>query len=69
MTKEAAKRGGPAALRYFYLGQGVIIGGALTSSAIAGTVAYDKWSKRRAAAETATEAAASERPLTPRPAQ
>ncbi|MFH9400595.1 hypothetical protein [Streptomyces sp. NPDC017638] len=50
LAKEAAKRGGPLALRYFYRGQGIIIGSALTGGAIAGTVAYDKWSKRRAAA-------------------
>ncbi|MFI1734909.1 hypothetical protein ACH40E_38000 [Streptomyces acidicola] len=64
LAKEAAKRGGPVALRYFYRRQGVIIGGALTGGAIAGTVAYDKWSKRRAAAaaepvaESTTEAPA-----------
>ncbi|CAM5724717.1 hypothetical protein [Streptomyces coeruleorubidus] len=49
------------------------IGGAITDGAIAGTVAYDKWSKRRAAAEaapeTTTEAASSQRPLAPGPAQ
>ncbi|WP_109006250.1 hypothetical protein [Streptomyces rishiriensis] len=50
LSKEAAKRGGPVALRYFYRSQGVIIGGVLTGGAIAGTVAHDKWSKRRAAA-------------------
>ncbi|MFC4033860.1 hypothetical protein ACFO3J_20595 [Streptomyces polygonati] len=33
----------PFALRCFYLGQGVLVGGALTG----GTIAYDKWSKRR----------------------
>ncbi|MFB7220259.1 hypothetical protein [Streptomyces sp. NPDC056227] len=74
LAKEAAKRGGPVALRYFYRGQGVIIGGAITGGAIAGTVAYDKWSKRRAVAaeaapETTTEAASSERPPAPGPAQ
>lgn len=64
LAKEAAKRGGPVALRCFYCGQGVIIGSALTGGAIAGTVAYDKWSKRRAAAaaepvgESTTEASA-----------
>ncbi|MFH8371750.1 hypothetical protein [Streptomyces sp. NPDC018031] len=47
LAKEAAKRGGPVALRYFYRGQGFVIGGALTGGVI---VAYDKWSKRRAAA-------------------
>lgn len=62
LAKEAAKRGGPVALRYFYRGQGFIIG--VTGGAIAGTVAYDKWSKRRAAAaaepvaESTTEAPA-----------
>ncbi|AQU68738.1 hypothetical protein [Streptomyces niveus] len=58
LAKEAAKRGGPTALRAFYTGRGIIIGGAITSASIAGTVAYDKWSKRRtaAAAETASDA-------------
>ncbi|MFB7575728.1 hypothetical protein [Streptomyces sp. NPDC056165] len=71
LAKEAAKRGGPLALRYFYTGRGVIIGGAVTGATIAGTVAYDRWSKRRAAAraeaapETTTEAASSERPPAP----
>lgn len=71
LAKEAAKRGGPVALRYFYRGQGFIIGGFVTGGAIAGTVAYDKWSKRRAAAEaaTTTEAASSERPPAPGPTQ
>lgn len=50
LAKEASKRGGPLALRLFYLGQGILIGSALTGGAIAGTVAYDRWSKRRAAA-------------------
>ncbi|MGW0512404.1 hypothetical protein ACWC4C_44015 [Streptomyces olivaceoviridis] len=63
LAKEAAKRGGPLALRCFYLGQGVLIGSVLTGGAIAGTVAYDKRSKRRAAAaepvaESTTEAPA-----------
>jgi uncharacterized membrane protein YebE (DUF533 family) len=73
LAKEAAKRGGPVALRNFYRGQGVIIGGVITGGAIAGTVAYDKRSKRRAAAEaapeTTTEAASSEHPPAPGPAQ
>ena len=58
LAKEAAKRGGPTALRAFYTGRGIIIGGAITSASIAGTVAYDKWSKRRTAAavETASDA-------------
>jgi hypothetical protein len=64
LAKEAAKRGGPLGLRCFYLGRGVMIGSVLTGGAIAGTVAYDKWSKRRAAAaaepvgESTTEAPA-----------
>ncbi|WP_331734956.1 hypothetical protein OG590_39500 (plasmid) [Streptomyces goshikiensis] len=49
LTKEAGKRGGPEALRYFYRGQGVLIGAALTGASIAGTVAYEKWRARRAA--------------------
>lgn len=53
LTREAAKRGGPVALRYYYRGQGVILGGILASAAIAGTVAHDKWNRRRAAAESA----------------
>ncbi|THA54244.1 hypothetical protein [Streptomyces sp. A1136] len=56
LAKEAAKRGGPAALRAFYTGRGVIIGSALTGAAIAGTVAHDKWSKRRAATAAAEPA-------------
>ncbi|PJE95920.1 hypothetical protein CUT44_19085 [Streptomyces carminius] len=58
LAKEAAKRGGPTALRAFYTRRGIIIGGAITSASIAGTVAYDKWSKRRTAAtaETASDA-------------
>ncbi|MFD6152236.1 hypothetical protein [Streptomyces sp. NPDC060243] len=58
LAKEAAKRGGPTALRAFYTGRGIIIGGAITSASIAGTVAYDKWSKRRTAAAAAAAAAA-----------
>ncbi|MFE9847897.1 hypothetical protein ACFYPN_03640 [Streptomyces sp. NPDC005576] len=60
LAKEAAKRGGPTALRAFYTGRGIIIGGAITSASIAGTVAYDKWSKRRsaAAAERASDVTA-----------
>ncbi|MFD0268534.1 hypothetical protein ACFVGY_18460 [Streptomyces sp. NPDC127106] len=50
LTKEAGKLGGPDALRYFYRGQGVIIGAALTGASVAGTVAYEKWRARRAAA-------------------
>lgn len=69
LSKEAAKRGGPVALRYFYRSQGVIIGGVITGGAIAGTVAHDKWSKRRAAAEaapeTTTDAATAVRPPAP----
>ncbi|MCX4486613.1 hypothetical protein OG890_22200 [Streptomyces anulatus] len=57
LAKEAANRGGPVALRYFYRGQGFILGGVLASAAIAGTVAHDKWSKRRAADEAALESA------------
>ncbi|WP_019435824.1 hypothetical protein [Streptomyces sp. AA0539] len=56
LTKEASRRGGPLALRYFYTGQGVIIGGAVASAALAGALAHDKRSKRRAAAAAATEA-------------
>ncbi|MFF3863391.1 hypothetical protein [Streptomyces sp. NPDC002209] len=37
------RRGGPDALRYFYRGQGVLIGAALTVANIAGTVTYEKW--------------------------
>ncbi|MFP8959127.1 hypothetical protein ACLIYP_00935 [Streptomyces nanhaiensis] len=75
LAKEAARRGGPAALRAFYIGRGVIIGSAVTgASAVAGSVAYNKWSKRRAAAaepasEATQEAASSERPSAPEPAQ
>ncbi|MFJ9729452.1 hypothetical protein ACIRP3_42650 [Streptomyces sp. NPDC101209] len=64
LAKEAAKRGGPVALRYFYRSQGIVIGSVLTGGAIAGTVAYDKWSKRRSAVavepvgESTTESAA-----------
>ncbi|WP_217254061.1 hypothetical protein [Streptomyces sp. AC602_WCS936] len=54
LAKEAAKRGGPTALRAFYTGRGIIIGGAVTSAPIAGTVAYDKWSKRRTAGSSRT---------------
>ena len=42
LTKEAAKRGGPAALRTFYRGQGVLIGAAVASISIAGTQLYYK---------------------------
>ncbi|MFI6063064.1 hypothetical protein [Streptomyces sp. NPDC051286] len=55
LTKEAGKRGGPVALRYFYRGQGVILGAAVTGASVAGTVLYSKWSARRAAAESAPE--------------
>lgn len=67
LAKEASRRGGPLALRYAYLGRGFLMGGVVTGGAIAGTVAYDKWSKRRAAAaaetspEATTEAASTER--------
>ncbi|MHC3391096.1 hypothetical protein ACLQ2E_16820 [Streptomyces lavendulocolor] len=47
LAKEAAKLGGPTALRAFYAAGGVIAGSALT---LAGTAAHGKWSKRRAAA-------------------
>ncbi|MEV6400810.1 hypothetical protein AB0M39_39565 [Streptomyces sp. NPDC051907] len=57
LAKEASRRGGPLALRRFYTGQGVVIGGVVASAAIAGTLAHDKRSKRRAAAAAAAEAA------------
>jgi len=74
LSKEASKRGGPLALRCFHTGQGIIIGVVIASASIAGTVAHDKWSKRRAAAaepspETTTEATSSERPPAPEPAK
>ncbi|GAA1553490.1 hypothetical protein [Streptomyces globosus] len=50
LAKEASKRGGPVALRYFYRGQGAIIGAALTGAGMAGTRLYDKWRARRTAA-------------------
>ncbi|WP_327744054.1 hypothetical protein OHO28_21845 [Streptomyces europaeiscabiei] len=65
LAKEAAKRGGPTALRAFYTGRGIIIGGAITSASIAGTVAYDKWSKRRTAAAAAAETASDATTETP----
>ncbi|KUJ37539.1 hypothetical protein ADL25_27995 [Streptomyces sp. NRRL F-5122] len=56
LAKEASKRGGPLALKCFYTGRGVIIGSVITAATIAGTVAHDKRSKRRAAvAETSAE--------------
>ncbi len=56
LATEASKRGGPVALRYFYRGQGVVIGGVLTGAAVAGTLLYDKWRARRTdAAEPAHE--------------
>nr|MDT0519806.1 hypothetical protein [Streptomyces sp. DSM 41633] len=55
LAKEAGKRGGPVALRYFYRGQDVIIGAALTGAGVAGTVLYDKWHARRAAAKPAPQ--------------
>lgn len=49
LTKEAAKRGGPAALRAFYRnlgrGQGAIVGGAVVG---VGALLYNKVSARRA---------------------
>lgn len=43
LTKEAAKRGGPAALRAFYRWQGALIGGAAVAGvSIAGTQLYSK---------------------------
>ncbi|WP_413808134.1 hypothetical protein [Streptomyces sp. OE57] len=65
LTQEAGKRGGPDALRYFYRVQGVIIGAAITGATVAGTVAYDKWRTRRAAA--AAEAAPESTTGTPDP--
>jgi hypothetical protein len=68
LAKEAAKRGGPAALRAFYTGRGALIGSAVTgASAIAGSVAYGKWSKRRAAAAAAAERAPETTTETPAP--
>ncbi|MGW5172555.1 hypothetical protein ACWEQ1_34960 [Streptomyces nodosus] len=58
LAKEASRRGGPLALRCFYTGQGVIIGGVVASAAIAGTLTHDKRSKRRAAAAAAEAAPA-----------
>ncbi|KMS87951.1 MULTISPECIES: hypothetical protein [Streptomyces] len=52
LTKEAGKRGGPYALRYFHRGQGVVIGAALAGAALAGILFHDKWRARRAAAPT-----------------
>ncbi|MFC8332747.1 hypothetical protein [Streptomyces olivaceus] len=52
LSKEASDRGGPLALRYFHRGQGAIIGAAVTGAAIAGTMAYDRWSKRRTSQTT-----------------
>lgn len=62
LSKAASKRGGPLALRLFDTGRGMIIGGALASAAIAGTVAHDKRSKRRAAAAEAAAESATEAP-------
>ncbi|MFB7496076.1 hypothetical protein ACFC09_15515 [Streptomyces sp. NPDC056161] len=50
LSKEAAKRGGPVGLRCFYTGQGVIIGVTIGSASVAGTLLYEKWRARRAAA-------------------
>lgn len=42
LTKEAAKRGGPAALRAFYRWQGALIGAAVAGVSIAGPRPYSK---------------------------
>ncbi|WP_078894051.1 hypothetical protein [Streptomyces sp. NRRL S-1022] len=42
LTKEAAKRGGPAALRAFYRRQGLLIGAAVAGVSFAGTQLYSK---------------------------
>ena len=56
LTKEAAKRGGPAALRAFYRnlgrGQGAIVGGAVVG---VGALLYNKVSARRGSYCDATE--------------
>ncbi|MFE1841623.1 hypothetical protein [Streptomyces sviceus] len=54
LTKEAAKRGGPAAFRLFYRGQGFALGAAFATVTYTGTQIYYTVRARRSGTTAAT---------------